>query len=146
MAGLANESAHRHGHQFHGHSGFETHASHAHLHGIADPAYLSTARGLWALQWSVAILGVGAMLQLAVVVLSNSVAWLADMVHNLTDAATAVPLAIAFLAVRQPPNARFTHGYGRLEDLAGVAIVMIILVSAIAVGYEAAERLMSPRP
>ena len=81
---------------------------------------------MWALKWSFAILGDGAMLQLAVVMLSGSVALLADMIHNLADASSAVPLAIAFLAARRPPSARFTYGYGRLEDFAGVAIVLII--------------------
>lgn len=122
------------------------HPHHAHLHGVADSAYVSTARGLWALKWSFAILGLGAVLQLAVVMLSGSVALLADMIHNLADASSAVPLAIAFLAARRPPTERFTYGYGRLEDLAGVAIVMIILMSAIAAGWEAAHRLISPRP
>lgn len=121
------------------------HAHHAHLHGFADPAYLSTARGLWALKWSFAILGAGAIVQLAIVMLSGSVALLADMIHNLADAATAVPLAVAFIAVRREPTARFTHGYGRLEDLAGIAIVMVILASAVAVAYEAAIRLVTPR-
>lgn len=121
------------------------HEHHAHLHGVADPAYLSTARGLWALKWSFVILGAGALAQLAIVMLSGSVALLADMIHNLADAATAVPLAVAFIAARRGPTARFTHGYGRLEDLAGITIVMVILASAVAVGYEAANRLMSPR-
>jgi cation diffusion facilitator family transporter len=121
-------------------------ASHGHIHGVSDPAYLSSARGMWALKWSFAILGAGALLQLAVVMLSGSVALLADMIHNLADAGTAVPLAVAFLAVARPPTPRFTHGYGRLEDLAGVVIVLVILGSALAVGYEAAGRLMNPRP
>jgi cation diffusion facilitator family transporter len=121
-------------------------APHGHLHGAADPVYLSTARGMWAIKWSFAILGAGALLQLAVAMLSGSVALLADMIHNLADAGTAVPLAVAFLAMARPPTMRFTHGYGRLEDLAGVAIVLVILASAIAVGYEAAHRLMNPQP
>jgi cation diffusion facilitator family transporter len=119
---------------------------HGHLHGVADSAYVSTARGLWALKWSFAILGIGALLQLAVVMLSGSVALLADMIHNLADASSAVPLAIAFVAARRPPSERFTYGYGRLEDLAGVAIVAIVLMSAIVAGYEAAHRLIIPRP
>ena len=119
------------------------HTHHGHVHGITDSAYVSTGRGLWALKWSFAILGAGAMLQLAVVMLSGSVALLADMIHNLADASSAVPLAIAFLAARRPPSARFTYGYGRLEDFAGIAIVLIILMSAIAAGYEAVHRLIN---
>jgi cation diffusion facilitator family transporter len=119
-------------------------AHHRHVHGVADPAYVTSERGLWALKWSFAILGAGALLQLAVVMLSGSMALLADMIHNLTDAATAVPLAIAFVALRRAPTARFTHGYGRLEDLAGAAIVLAILASAIVVAYEAVQRLIAP--
>lgn len=119
---------------------------HAHLHGVADPAYASTARGLEALKWSVAVLGVAAVTQLAVVMLSGSVAVLADTIHNAADACTAIPLGIAFVLMRRKPTARFTYGYGRIEDLAGVAIVVIILASAIAAGYEAARRLIEPQP
>ncbi len=149
MHNLAKHSLHDHDYHVcaHDHRARATgSAPHSHLHGVADPAYLSTARGLWALKWSFAILGAGALLQLAVVMISGSVALLADMIHNLADAGTAVPLAVAFIAMARPPTARFTHGYGRLEDLAGVAIVLIILASAIAVGYEAAGRLMNPQP
>jgi cation diffusion facilitator family transporter len=149
MHHLAKHSVQEHDHHVPGHEHLtpaDGSAPQAHLHGVADPAYLSSARGLWALKWSFAILGAAALLQLAVVMVSGSVALLADMIHNLGDAATAVPLAVAFLAVTRPPTLRFTHGYGRLEDLAGVAIVLVILASAIAVGYEAVGRLMNPRP
>lgn len=120
-------------------------AKHAHVHGIADPAYASTARGLVALKWSVAVLGIAALLQLAVVMLSGSVAVLADTIHNAADACTAIPLGIAFLLMRRKPTARFTYGYGRIEDLAGVVIVAIIFASALAAGYEAARRLIEPQ-
>jgi cation diffusion facilitator family transporter len=147
MEPSASQTAHRPGnHLFGRHGHFKDRAHHGHLHGVTDPAYISSKLGLRALTWSFAILGFAAILQLAVVMLSGSVALLADMIHNITDAATAIPLAVAFLAVRRPPSVRFTHGYGRLEDLAGLVIVMTILASAIAVGYEAAERLMNPRP
>ncbi|MGB6552696.1 MAG: cation diffusion facilitator family transporter [Candidatus Binataceae bacterium] len=121
-------------------------AKHAHVHGIADPAYASTARGLAALKWSVAVLGIAALAQLGVVMLSGSVAVLADTIHNAADACTAVPLGIAFILMRRKPTARFTYGYGRIEDLAGVVIVAIILASALAAGYEAARRLIEPQP
>ena len=71
---------------------------------------------------------------------------LADTIHNIGDAATAVPLWIAFLLARRKPSPRFTFGYGRVEDLAGVAIVFIILLSAIIAGYEAINRLIHPQP
>ena len=119
---------------------------HGHTHGVIDPTIATTARGIWALKWSFAILAVTALFQVAVVFLSGSVALLADTIHNAGDAATAIPLWIAFRLARRPPSARFTYGYGRAEDLAGAAIVLIILCSAIVAGYEAIDRLLHPQP
>ncbi|HXZ87814.1 MAG TPA: cation diffusion facilitator family transporter [Candidatus Binataceae bacterium] len=118
----------------------------AHVHGVANPVHLTTARGLQALKWSLGILGIAAMVQLCVVVASGSVALLADTIHNAADACTAIPLGIAFVLMRRTPSARFTYGYGRVEDLAGVAIVLVILASALAAGYEAVRRLIDPHP
>jgi cation diffusion facilitator family transporter len=122
------------------------HQPHDHLHGVADPKLLTTAQGLNALKWSLLILAAGAAIQLVVVVFSGSIALLADMIHNAADATTAIPLGIAFLLARRKPTARFTYGYGRVEDLAGVAIVLVILFSGVAAGYEAVRRLLEPRP
>jgi divalent metal cation (Fe/Co/Zn/Cd) transporter len=47
-----------------------------------------------------------------------------------------LPLWVAFALVRWRPSRRFTYGYGRMEDLAGVVIVLTILSSAVAAGYE----------
>lgn len=119
---------------------------HGHTHGVVDPTIATTARGIWAIKWSFVILAITAVLQLAVVFASGSVALLADTIHNVGDAATAVPLWIAFLLARRKPSPRFTYGYGRAEDLAGVAIVLIILFSAVVAGYEAIDRLIHPQP
>src|ERR1019366_5264338 len=78
-----------------------------------------------------------AVLQLIVALLSHSVALLADTIHNFADALTALPLALAFKMGRRRPTRRYTYGFGRAEDLAGVAIVA---------AYEAVARLMHPRP
>src|SRR4029453_11040406 len=128
---------HPHTHEPHGH---------AHTHGVIDPVIATTARGLWAIQWSFVILAVRAALQLGIVMLSGSVALLADTIHNIGDAATVVPLWIAFLFARRSASARFTYGFGRVEDLAGIVVVLIILFSAIVAGYEAVNRLMHPQP
>jgi cation diffusion facilitator family transporter len=79
------------------------------------------------------------------VLLSGSVALLSDTIHNFGDAATAIPLGIAFALTRLGVSRRFTFGYGRVEDLAGVVIVLIILFSAVVAGYQALERLISPQ-
>jgi cation diffusion facilitator family transporter len=144
--GHAHEPGHGHEHGGHAHGGHVHAAGHGHAHGIVDPTISTTARGLWTVKWSFVALFATALLQLVVVVLSNSVALLADMVHNLGDAATAIPLGVAFLFARRPPNRRFTFGFGRVEDLAGLAVVLTITASAVVAGYEAIQRLVHPQP
>jgi cation diffusion facilitator family transporter len=84
--------------------------------------------------------------QLGVVLLSGSVALLSDTIHSFGDAATAEPLLIAFALTRLGTSRRFPYGYGRVEDLAGVVVVLIILFSALVAGYQAVERIINPQP
>ena len=135
----------------HGRSHGHEHAEHgaqaaSHTHGVIDPGIASTDRGIWAVKWSFVLLAITSALQLLVVFASGSVALLADTIHNFGDAATAVPLWIAFALARRKPSARFTYGYGRVEDLAGLTVVLIILMSALVAGYEAIDRLLHPQP
>ena len=132
-----HDHSHGHGHDnFHGHD---------HIHGVVDPTILTTERGIWAVKWSFAGLFVTALLQVVVVVLSGSVALMADTIHNIGDAATAIPLWVAFRLQQRKPSRMYTYGLGRVEDLAGVAIVLTILASALIAGYEAVDRLLHPR-
>jgi cation diffusion facilitator family transporter len=101
---------------------------------------------MWAVKWSFVGLFVTALVQVVVVALSGSVALLSDTIHNFGDALTAVPLWVAFALARMEANRRFTFGYGRVEDLAGVIVVLIILFSALVAGYQAIERLIHPQP
>ncbi len=105
----------------------------------------ASAEGMRVLWISLAVLGVTAALEAVVVTVSGSVALLGDALHNAADALTAVPLAIAFIAGRRPPTRRYTYGYGRAEDLAGVVIVLIIAASSALAAYEAVSRLAHPR-
>src|SRR6266545_4089061 len=131
----------------HSHSHGEPDDSHHdHTHGTIDPALLTTERGIWALKWSFVGLLITALFQIVVVYFSGSVALLADTIHNFGDAATAVPLWIAFVLARRKPSRQFTYGLGRVEDLAGIIIVLIILLSAIVAGYESIQRLINPQP
>src|SRR5206468_6664694 len=118
------------------------HSHHDHTHGTIDPALLTTQRGIWAVKWSLIGLGATAIFQLVIVIFSGSVALLADTIHNIADAATAIPLWIAFSLARRQPSRRFTYGYGRVEDLAGVVIVLTILFSAVVAGYESINRFL----
>jgi cation diffusion facilitator family transporter len=136
---------HGHDHAHHRSHGHGPGDGHSHSHDVVDPSIATTDRGLWALKWSFVALFVTAALQLVVVLLSGSVALLADTIHNFGDAATAIPLGIAFLFARRRPSKRFTFGYGRVEDLAGVAIVLTILVSALVAGYESIDRFFHPQ-
>lgn len=135
----SRDAGHRHGHD-HGHEG------HGHAHGTVDPTIAASERGIWALKWSFVGLFITAALQVVVVVLSGSVALLSDTIHNFGDAATAIPLWIAFALSRLGTSRRFPFGYGKVEDLAGVIVVLIILLSAVVAGYEAIDRLLNPRP
>ncbi len=111
-----------------------------------DSALSSSGAGIRALWVSLAGLGLTAALQALVVVWSGSVALLGDTLHNVADALTAVPLGLAFLVGRRTPTRRYTYGYGRAEDLAGIVIVLFITVSAVIAGYEAVHRLLHPAP
>ena len=105
----------------------------------------ASAEGMRTLWISLAVLGVTAAVQAAVTALSGSVALLGDTLHNAADALTALPLAVAFIAGRRPATRRYTYGYGRAEDLAGIAIVALILASSALAAYEAVSRLAHPQ-
>lgn len=119
---------------------------HGHAHGAVDPSIAATEEGLRTVRRSFLVLLLTAAGQFLVVLFSGSVALLADAIHNVGDAGTALPLGLAFLLARRKPTPRFPYGFGRAEDLAGLGIVVIILLSALASGYEAIDRLLHPRP
>jgi cation diffusion facilitator family transporter len=68
-----------------------------------------------------------------VFLLTNSVALLADLIHNFGDALTAVPLGIAFFL-------RSVRG----EKLAGLTVVLAIFISACVALYETILRFIHP--
>ncbi len=126
-----------------------THLISPHSHDAADSldaALESSAQGIRAVKISLIGLGVTAALQVVVVVISGSVALLADTIHNFSDALTAVPLWLAFVVGRRAATKRYTYGYGRAEDLAGLFVVAMIALSAVVAGYEAITRLIHPAP
>ena len=107
-----------------------------------DPALEGSTEGIRALKVSLVVLLVTAIAQFAVVLVSGSAALLADTVHNAADALTAVPLWVAFALGRRARTRRYTYGYGRAEDLAGLFIVAVIALSAVVAGYESVRRLV----
>jgi cation diffusion facilitator family transporter len=152
------------GHDGHGHPTGHGNEQHTHRHGLAgfvgrvlrphshdaagsvDSALEASAQGVRAVKVSLVALGVTAALQLLVVLYTGSVALLADTIHNFSDALTAVPLWVAFVLGRRTASRRYTYGYGRAEDLAGVFIVAMIAGSALLAGYESVRRLLDPQP
>ena len=116
-----------------------------HHHQIVDPVILTTSKGIRAVKWSLIILMATAAVQVVVILFTGSVALLADTVHNFGDALTSLPLWIAFRLGRRKPTRRFTYGYGRVEDLAGLFIVFALLASAVFAGYESLMRILYPR-
>lgn len=110
-----------------------------------DSALESNRRGVRALVISFTGLMVTAVVQAAIVFLTGSVALIADTIHNFSDALTAVPLFIAFRLGRRPATRRYTYGYRRAEDLAGLFIVLMIFLSAVVVLWESVNRLINPR-
>src|SRR6266567_1886314 len=134
-----SDSSHHHAEHRHSHG-------HGHTHGVIDASISTSDRGIWAIKWSFIGLFVTALIQIVVAYLSKSIGLLADTIHNFGDAATAIPLWVAFALARWKPNKRFTYGYGRVEDLAGVAIVLTIAFSALVAGYETIRRFIHPQP
>ncbi|MFI0785221.1 cation diffusion facilitator family transporter [Streptomyces lydicus] len=110
-----------------------------------DAAMETSREGMRTLWLSLGVLGLTCAVQAAIVAVSGSVALLGDTLHNGADALTAVPLGIAFVLGRRAANRRYTYGYGRAEDLAGIAIVLTIAVSSLLAAYEAVDRLLHPR-
>jgi cation diffusion facilitator family transporter len=156
-----HEHDHGHGHGREGEHGPESEHAHPgglrgflggllapHSHDAADSiddALTSSNEGIRAVKISLVVLAVTALLQLAVVLISGSVALLADTIHNVSDALTAVPLWIAFVLGRRAATRRYTYGYGRAEDLAGLFVVAMIALSAVVAGWEAINRLLHPQ-
>ncbi|THV28724.1 cation diffusion facilitator family transporter [Glycomyces paridis] len=138
---------HDHGHSRHRWAHRLRHALAPHSHDSADKvdrAMESSREGLRALWISLVLLGATALAQAVVVAFTGSVALLGDTLHNVADALTAIPLGIAFLLGRRAANRRYTYGFGRAEDLAGIVIVLFIAASAVAAGIAAIDRLRNP--
>jgi cation diffusion facilitator family transporter len=120
-----------------------------HSHDAADSvdtALEGSAQGIRAVKISLVVLGLTALVQAGLVLVTGSVALLADTIHNFSDALTALPLWVAFALSNRPPSRRYTYGYGRAEDLAGVFIVAMIALSAVVAGWESIRRLLDPQP
>lgn len=150
---------HDHGGHDHGHSHDHDHPTGfkgflyglfvPHTHDAADSiddAMEASREGVRALIVSMVILLVTTILQAVVFFASGSVALLADTVHNFSDALTAIPLWVAFVLGRRAATRRYTYGFGRAEDLAGLFIVVVVALSAVVAAWQSIDRLLHPQP
>ena len=122
---------------------------HGHEHGVQqygdDPA-LSTGAGIRTVWIALALLALTTLMQVVIVWISGSVSLLADTVHNLGDMLNSIPLLLAFYLARRSATRRYTYGFGRAEDVAGVVIVVSILFSAGYILWESGHKLLNPQP
>jgi cation diffusion facilitator family transporter len=127
--------AHNHEHEArHDHDHAERHAAHGHSHGLVDPSIVRSRAGVKAVAISLAVLVAAALAQVAIFLLTNSVALLADLIHNFGDASTAIPLGLAF----------YIRSF-RAEKIAGLFVVATIFVSACVALYETIQRFIHPQ-
>lgn len=160
-----HDHPHDHDHDHGGHGDHSGHGDHGHSHpkGIRgffhglfvphthdaadsiDDALEASSQGVRALKISLFVLLGTTILQFLIFLISGSVALLADTIHNLSDALTAVPLWIAFILGRRIATRRYTYGFGRAEDLAGLFIVAVVALSAIVAAWESINRLIHPQ-
>lgn len=155
-AGHDHHAGHHHGHgSDHGHDHpkgvrgaiKEIFAPHSHdASDSIDGALESSAAGIRAVKISLLALGATSIAQLVIVAISGSVALLADTIHNFSDALTAIPLWIAFALGTKAATRRYTYGYGRAEDLAGLFVIAMIALSAVIAGIESVRRLLDSVP
>lgn len=141
-------NGHERAHEKRGFLGKLLEAVSGHHHGVegsVDRALETSERGVTALKISLLGLAATAAFQLVIVLVSGSVALLADTVHNFADALTAVPLWIAFVVGRRAANRSYTYGYGRAEDLAGIFVIVMIALSAAVAAWESINRLIEPQ-
>jgi len=121
---------------------------HSHQHGelVSDQAVLDNQEGIRTVWLALAALTITALLQIVIVAWSGSVALLADTIHNIGDGLNSVPLLIAFYLARRAATRRYTYGFGKAEDVAGIFIVLSIAISAGVVFYQSIQKFINPEP
>ncbi len=129
---MSHHAEHTQDHE-HDHGRAHGQGAHGHSHSLVDPSIVRSRVGVKAVAISLAVLVTAALVQVAIFVLSNSVALLADLIHNFGDASTAIPLGIAF----------YIRSF-RAEKIAGLFVVATIFVSACVALYETIQRFINP--
>jgi cation diffusion facilitator family transporter len=145
-----HEHVHDEHEHIHQHDGYEhaedEHGGHGHTHGTINPDLYGNKAGLRAVQISTAGMLLVSIIQFVIAIIGNSAGLYADALHNTGDVLTTIALWIAFALSRRAANQRYTYGYYRAEDLAGVFIVLVIIASAVASAIESINKLTSGTP
>ncbi|HLG62921.1 MAG TPA: cation diffusion facilitator family transporter [Ktedonosporobacter sp.] len=132
-----DEDEHEHDGHTHGHGG------HGHEHGKVNVDLYGNKAGLRAVQISTFGMFLVSIIQLAIALIGGSAGLFADALHNMGDVLTTVALWIAFVVANRAANQRYTYGYYRGEDLAGIFIVLVIIASAVLSAFESIQKLFS---
>jgi cation diffusion facilitator family transporter len=151
---MQTEHHHEHDHDHHRDSWWEKIAVALHLPGYGhshelpsrQDAIYNNELGIRTVKQALGLLGFTTLVQAAIYIFSGSVALLADTVHNLGDALNSIPLWIAFVLARRMPTKRYSYGFGRAEDIAGLFIVLSIAFSAGYILIEAISKIINPQP
>lgn len=120
-----------------------SHEEHSHIEIDLKRTNQEAIRTVWL---ALAALGATTIIQIGIVALSGSVALLADTIHNIGDTLNSIPLLLAFYLARKAATRRYTYGFGRAEDVAGIVIVLSIMISAVVVFWESIQKLLNPQP
>jgi cation diffusion facilitator family transporter len=120
--------------------------THEHVPLRVDAAFRANQTGIRTIWLALFALGATSLIQIAIFALSGSVALLADTIHNIGDTLNSIPLLIAFYLARRVATRRYTYGFGRAEDVAGILIILSIAVSAVVAFWESFQKLLHPQP
>ncbi|MCP5096415.1 MAG: cation transporter [Chloroflexi bacterium] len=126
---------------FHWHGHDQSHGTLAN-----DKAFFQNELGIRTVWWALLALTITAVIQIIIVILSGSVALLADTIHNVGDGLNSIPLLIAFYLARRVATRRYNYGYSRAEDVAGIFIVLSIAFSAGVIFWESLQKFLNPEP
>jgi cation diffusion facilitator family transporter len=119
---------------------------HSHAHHAEGSSFIENKEGIRVVWLALAALAITSVLQVIIVLISGSVALFADTAHNIVDGLNSIPLLMAFYLARRAATRRYTYGFARAEDVAGIFIVLSIAVSAGVIFWESFQKLLHPEP
>lgn len=119
---------------------------HAHLDGDARHAHVIEGRSQAALGLALGMTLLFAVVEVVTGFISNSLALISDAGHMVTDAAALGLALLAQAIAKRPPSSRHSFGFVRAEALAAFVNSLAMLLLVAWIGWEAAQRLLTPEP